>query len=376
MGDKFQSLPGSMVYKSLMDKELIILAVNPRINVGVLDGIFAAAKELNSVIIFELAKSESDLTGGYTGLTPESFARNVKEAAKKADHPWYILHADHLTLKEGNTEEIAAMKELISAQIKEGFSSFAIDASFLFNLKGKNELEQLQRNIEATTEIEKFIRSNMKGKDYGLEVEVGEIGKKDKEGFVYTSKLEATTYIKALNENDVHPQLLAIANGSTHGHVYDNNGNFIQQISINIPQTIEIAKAIRSFNVRIAQHGITGTPLELIEKHFPRGMILKGNVGTHWMDVVWKVLQEKDTKLYKEIWDWTMKTFKAKSPDKPELQIFGKNSKYGIIQFYQKFNDLEPTVVQSIKELAYSEALKFFKAFNSQNSANIIQKVL
>ncbi|HUX99544.1 MAG TPA: class II fructose-bisphosphate aldolase [Candidatus Deferrimicrobium sp.] len=376
MGNEFEPLPGSIVFNALKNQPLIILAANPRINIGVLDGIFEAAKSMNSVVIFELAKSESNLQGGYTGLTPEFFAKNVKTAAIKADYPWFILHADHLTIQKATPEEISEVKELIISQIKVGFSSFAIDASFLFNLDGRNELEHLQRNIEVTTQIANFIKDNMKGKEFGLEVEVGEIGKKDKEGLVYTTVAEAKTYIQSLNKNGIFPHFLAIANGSTHGNIYDAEGNVIDQISINIPRTIEIAKAIEPFNVRIAQHGITGTPLELIEKHFPRGLILKGNVGTHWMNIVWDVLIKSEPVFYKKLWNWTIETFKPKSPKKADKEIFGENAKYGIKQFFNEINALEPQTVEAIKATAYREAIKFLKAFNSQNSVDLVKKAL
>ncbi|MHA1267275.1 MAG: class II fructose-bisphosphate aldolase [Candidatus Helarchaeota archaeon] len=376
MRSEFEPLPGSVVFKALKDLPLIILAVNPRINIGVLDGIFQAAKKVNSVVIFELAKSESDLQGGYTGLTPEMFAENVKNAAKKANFPWYVLHADHLTLKKGNPEEIATVKELILSQIQVGYSSFAIDASFLFNLEGKDEREQLDKNIEVTTEIAHFIKDKMKGREFGLEVEVGEIGKKDEHGFVVTTVEEAKTYIQSLNRNDVYPQYLAIANGSTHGNIYDEKGNIIQQITINIPRTIEIAKAIEPYNVRIAQHGITGTPIELIEKHFPRGLILKGNVGTHWMNICWEILETSEPTLYRTLWQWTLNTFKSKNIGKPDKQIFHKNSKYGIKQFFKEIYSLKEETIEKIREKTYEEALKFFKAFNSGDSVKAIQKIL
>lgn len=376
MSYEFNPLPGSTVYNALKDQPLIILAVNPRINIGVLDGIFEAAKKSNSVIIFELAKSESDLDGGYSGLTPSMFAKNVKKAAVEANYPWYILHADHLTVKSGTPEDIASVKELIMTQIQEGFSSFAIDGSFLFNLNGKNEKEQLQKNIEVTTEIAHFIKDRMKGREFGLEVEVGEIGKKNEAGFVFTTVPEAKTFIQSLNENDVYPNLLAIANGSTHGNIYDEQGNVIEQISINIPQTIEIAKAIAPYNVRIAQHGITGTPLSLIEKHFPRGLILKGNVGTHWMNIVWETFEALEPNLYKKLWNWTINTFKAKNQGKPEKQIFSKNSKYAIKQHFDDIHAINEQTLEKLRERAYEEALQFFKAFNSQNSADLVQKAL
>jgi fructose-bisphosphate aldolase class II len=376
MASGFEPLPGGTVYNALKDQSLIMLAVNPRINIGVLEGILGAAKAMNSVIIFELARSEANLKGGYTGLTPDQFAKNVKAAAKTINHPWYILHADHTTVQKGTAEEVEEVKNLLRAQIKAGYSSFAIDASFLFNTEGTTDYEQLQRNIEITTELANFIKANTKNKNYGLEVEVGEIGKKDSDGFVYTTVAEATTYLEALRENGVVPNLLAIANGSTHGNVYDENGNPIEKITINITRTIEIAEAIAPYDVKLAQHGTTGTPLDLIEKYFPKGMILKCNVGTHWMNIVWEVLKEYDPALFEKIWTWTLETYKPKNSGKSEDEIFGTNGKYAIKTFYDDINNINLETVGAIRETAFSEASKYMEAFNSRDSVELVKKAL
>ncbi len=368
---KYEAIPGSEVYSALKDQSSIILACNPRINIGILDGLFEAAKKMNSVIILELAKSECNLSGGYTGLTPEMFAKNVKEAAERADWPWFIIHGDHLTMKKV-PEDANEVKELILSQIKNGYSSFAIDASFLFNHEGKNAREELEKNIEFTTEIAHFIKSNMKGKEFGLEVEVGEIGKKDEHGLVLTTVDEAVTFINALKENDVHPNLLAIANGSSHGQIFDDAGNPIEQISINIPRTIEIAKAIDKFGVRIAQHGITGTPISLIATEFPKGnVLLKGNVGTYWMLIAWDVLKVFQPDLYKKIWDWVINFKQSKEK---LIQVFGKNSKYAIKQYFDNINAVDEDTQEALKAIAYSEGLKFLKAFNSKDTVKHLKR--
>jgi len=367
---KYEAIPGSEVYDALKDKSSIILACNPRINIGILDGLFAAAKKMNSFLILELAKSECDLSGGYTGLTPELFAKNIKTTAEKIDWPWFIIHGDHLTMKKV-PEDVNTVKDLVREQIKQGYTSFAIDASFLFNHEGKTTREELEENIEVTTEIAKFIKNNMKGKEFGLEVEVGEIGKKDASGLVVTTVDEAVTFISALKENDVHPNLLAIANGSSHGNIYDDAGNPIEQVSINIPRTIEIADAIEKFGVRIAQHGITGTPIGLIATEFPKGKILKGNVGTYWMNIAWDVVKVFNPDLFKKIWDWVI-DFK-KSKDKL-IEVFGKNSKYAIKQYFNEIYAVDEDTQEALKAIAYSEALKFLRAFNSKDTVKALKK--
>ena len=113
---------------------------------------------------------------------------------------------------------------MIDAQIDAGYTSFAIDASHLFNFEGKTSGKSWKRISLATSDLALYIKNRMKGKDFGLEVEVGEIGRKDNHGLILTKPEEAVAFIKALQENDVHPQVLAIANGAPTG-MYDEKGN-------------------------------------------------------------------------------------------------------------------------------------------------------
>ena len=87
------------MYKALMDKGVIIMAANVRVTPGVAKGIFRAAKDLDSAVILEIAKSECDLNRGYTGMLPSDYSDFTCEAAETADHDIWVLHADHITLK-------------------------------------------------------------------------------------------------------------------------------------------------------------------------------------------------------------------------------------------------------------------------------------
>ncbi|MCK5661393.1 MAG: class II fructose-bisphosphate aldolase, partial [Methanosarcinales archaeon] len=274
--------------------------------------------------------------------------------------------------------EIEATKELISAHIEAGYTSFAIDASHLYNFEGKNIKEELEDNIKATTTIAKFIEERMGGKEFGLEVEVGEIGKEDAQGRVLTTPEEAVTYIQALNENGVYPQVLAIANGSAHGNIYDENGNAIEQISIDIPQTKAVVAALKKANlaVNVAQHGITGTPRDLIQSQFPKGDIIKGNVATFWMNLVWDVLKVFEPELYAKIYGWTLDYFRPKFPDMKDHQIFGTYGKFAMAQFFDEISAVDKSTVRAIEAYAYAESLMFFKAFNSEGTGSIVRAAL
>jgi fructose-bisphosphate aldolase class II len=302
----------------------------------------------------------------------------MQEAAQTVRFDVWALHADHITIKSGDSTEIEGTKQLIDAQIQAGYTSFAIDASHLFNFEGKNVRQELDKNIGVTSELARYIKSRMKGKDFGLEVEVGEIGRKDGHGMILTRPEEAVAFIKALQENDVYPQVLAIANGSTHGHVYDERGNVIEQLSIDIPQTKAVAQALRESNlhVGIAQHGITGTPRDLINQHFPKGDIIKGNVGTFWQDVVFSTLKVYEPALYKSIQEWTLENYRAKNPGKKDSQIFDGNCKFAIKEFFREIYAVEEDTQQAIRAMAYAESLVFFKAFSSYGTASLVRKAL
>ncbi len=374
----YEPIPGDVMFRALKDKSAIVMAVNARTTVGVAEGIFRAAKDLDSAVIFEIARTECNQDVGYTGMTPGDYAERIMAAAKKVGFDMWSLHADHITVKKGDAADIAKTKELIDAQVDAGYTSFAIDASHLFDFQGGNLREELALNIDVTTELAKYIEERMGGKPFGLEVEVGEIGKEDSQGKVVTNPDEAVTFIKALNENGVFPQVLAIANGTSHGNVYDAQGNIMEQVSIDIDQTKAVAQALRDAgsDVRIAQHGITGTPRELINTLFPKGDIIKGNVATFWQNLMFDVLQVYDPDLYKEIYDWTMDNYRAKNPGKKDNEIWGKNVKQAIKPFHDRLYALDQDALDTIEALSYAEARIFFRSFGSAGTASIVRKAM
>ncbi len=376
---RFDPIPGNKMFEALYNEEGVIMAVNTRILPGVARGIFSAARDLRAAVIFELAMSESDLDGGYTGLTPHEFSKTVRAIADDVGFGQWALHADHTTVKKGTEDEVKRIKELLKAHISAGYTSFAIDASFLFDLSDTTVLGQLQKNIDVTAELAHFIKEKMGGREFGLEVEVGEIGKKDKGGLVLTTVEEATTFIDQLQKRKVFPQVLAIANGSTHGNIYDQHGNLIEQVSINIERTVEVAKAIEPFKVRIAQHGITGTPLRLINTQFPKGLIIKGNVGTLWQNLAWEVFSVFEPELLGDIHNWTLGKYRDEAAQKGitrNNEIIGKYSKYAIKEFKTRMDDLSEETKHALEARTYAEALLFFKAFSAVGTADKVREYL
>ena len=73
-------IPGSTILKGISGHKAIVMAANVRITT-VAQGIFQAARDTDSAVFMELARSECDLKGGYTGLTPKDFSEKVQKAA-------------------------------------------------------------------------------------------------------------------------------------------------------------------------------------------------------------------------------------------------------------------------------------------------------
>ena len=285
-----------------------------------------AAQDLQAIIGFEIAKSE--LT--YTGYTPKQFVETIIDYAEKNRFTMpFFIHADHLTVKKES--EIEEVKKLINDELKAGFTSFAIDASYL----------PLEKNIEITIELAELIPKSL-----GLEVEVGEISKE--KGL--TTVEEAKKFVLTLVQHNVYPDLLAINNGSKHGNYQKD-----EKIFIDLERTNEIYREIIPYGLAgIAQHGTTGTPEEILNK-FKESGIRKANVATEWQNIVHRHLPSA---LKKEIENWCKNK--------------GKDIKYASVVFMDEINHLPEENVKEIESESYLVAQKFIKIFNSTGSANIL----
>lgn len=327
-------LNGHDVFRNIRDEKIIVMACNTRIK-AVIPGIMKAAIETDSLVAFELAKSESDLKGGYTGMTPQMYFETLIAYAEEIgfDRP-FIIHGDHLTVKTTNEDEIRATEELIAEQLKVGFTSFALDASF----------NPEDDNIRITSRMAKPIVE----RELGLETEVGEIKTVGSSGEITTVE-EARVFIEELVGQGITPDLLGINNGSKHGNYLEG-----EEISIDLVRTGECYDAVKHHGVCIAQHGITGTPLHLVGRFADNG-IRKGNVGTEWQNIAHRHLPED---LMQQMRSWAEEA--------------GKDLKFATRQFYGEIDDIPAKNMQAIEDNARKTAVEYFKAFRAVGSASML----
>lgn len=316
----------------------VIMAANIRIK-HVIPGIMRAAQEMEAVVAFEIAKSESGIDGGYTGLHPFLFVDTIIDYAARLNFQMpFFIHGDHITVKNTKEEEIESARQLIAVEMNAGFTSFAIDASF-------NELED---NIRITKELAKPIFDC----GYGLEVEVGEIKHTGTEAELTTPE-EAIAFIKGLVDGGIQPDLLAINNGSKHGNYLKG-----EKISIDLKRTKKIYDLIKPYNVAIAQHGITGTPANIMAKFADHG-IRKGNVGTEWQNIAHKGLPFN---LLERMQKWAKEN--------------NKDIKFATKAFKGEIDEIPEENKKTIEQMAYEEACQLIKIFKMEGAANKVAKEL
>ena len=103
---EYSPISGSKIFEAIKDNDAIIMATNIRYIPGVTDGLFKAAKESESPLIIEIARSECNLERGYIGYTPQEFADKIQQSANKVGFSCWALHADHIGIKKGDDEDI------------------------------------------------------------------------------------------------------------------------------------------------------------------------------------------------------------------------------------------------------------------------------
>ncbi len=142
--------------------------------------------------------------------------------------------------------------------------------------------------------------------------------------------------------------MLAISNGSVHGHYGEG-----QLPHIHLRRTYDIAQAIKPYGVNgIAQHGTTGTP-NIILDQFPEHEIKKANVATNFQDLVWEHLPEG---LKEDMEEW------KEENDKSSI-------KYGLTEFRDEIMKIDEEYKEKIYDATYERTREIIRLFNAQGLA-------
>jgi fructose-bisphosphate aldolase class II len=158
---------------------------------------------------------------------------------------------------------VAEAQVEIPTLFEAGITSIAIDASHL------PDAENLLANIALAPYVPTWA---------GYETEVGEI--KGKSGL--STPEEALFLIKGLNAHDIHPDWIALNNGTTHGIEASATG-------IQVGLTARIHEALAPYGISGAQHGTSGNSSEKLREIAAKTATTKANVATALQMVSWGV---------------------------------------------------------------------------------------
>jgi fructose-bisphosphate aldolase class II len=345
---------GKALLQAARANNAMIMATNIRCRLPV-EGIVQASMATDAPVMYEIAKSEL----GYTEFTPASFVEYIIRENERLGNTKvpFAIHGDHITVKK--PEEVDGVRALIAEELEAGFTSFAIDASHMPN----------EQNLAAVLELARPIV----GAGLSLEVELGEIGAKSGSAEGFTKPEEAEWFIRELVGQGIHPDLLAINNGSIHGTYFGTS-----QEGIQLELTRSIWEAIQPWSVDIAQHGITGTSLDKITSFINYG-IRKGNVGTFWQNISFGLAMNQNgnaittagkdyikrpyrgvpDELWQEMCAWAVETGNT-----------GGNIKNANKPFAARLSAIPRKAKKRISRQACEEAIRLFEATHSIGLAN------
>lgn len=350
---------GRDIFKAMKDSGVIVLAANARCPITA-KGVLRAAKKHNAAVLIEIAKSEANYCGSnFTNLPDYA----VKYSAELGHGAVFGVHVDHYSIKgpDDVMKAVTQMGEIVGA----GFTSLAIDASHLDDWN----------NLCATRDVAQHLPAY-----FGLEAEVGEI----KGPGEFSTVEEATYFIGGLNSWGIFPDLIAISNGSKHGNYDKTEG---QDEGINLDRTLEIANALKPYNVSIAQHGISGTDIEGKCSKFRHYGIVKGNVATLFQNIVLGIKMEPDTGnaviengtyvkeadrgIPVELWDEIVAWADAKGMSRKSGDYKKAN-----LPFCEKILALPDKYLNRIIDETEAWTERFIKAFGSEDSADKVIEVV
>ncbi len=249
---------GKAVDRAMLKKgQAMTIAANSRSN-AVLRGALLAAQKADAAVILEIARSESN----YCNVTMWNIARQADQAMNELGITVPVaIHADHYGIKKPGdvAEALAEIPTLFEA----GITSIAIDASHL------PDEENLLANIALAPAVPGWA---------GYETEVGEI--KGKSGL--STPDEALFLIRGLNANGIHPDWIALNNGTTHGIEASATG-------IQVELTAEIHQALAPYGISGAQHGTSGNSSDKLKQIASLTRTTKANVATALQMIAWGV---------------------------------------------------------------------------------------
>jgi fructose/tagatose bisphosphate aldolase len=250
---------GKAIDRAMLAKgSAISIAANGR-SYFAIRGALQAAQRANAALIVEIAKSEGGASA-YCAVSLWNIARHVDALCNELGITVPVaIHADHYGIK--GEADVEKAKVEIPSMFDAGITSIAIDASYL------PDDENLLASLELCPTVPSWA---------SLETEVGEI--KGSDGL--STAEEAIFLIRGLNAHGIHPDWIALNNGTSHGLEASGQG-------IQVELTAEIHAALVKYGISGAQHGTSGNNSDRLRRIAAETRTTKANVATALQMISW-----------------------------------------------------------------------------------------
>lgn len=351
---------GKFIDLAMLEKgRAICMAANGR-NQFVIRGALKAAQRANAALIVEIARSEGG-ANAYCAVNLWNIARQVDAVCNELGITIPVaVHADHYGIKK--MEDVEPARTEIPSLFDAGITSIAIDASHMPD----------DKNLLASIDLINSVVPEWAG----LETEVGEI--KGSEGL--STVEEAKFLIQGLNAHGIHPNWIALNNGSSHGIQASDQG-------IQVDLTAKIHEALTPYNVSGAQHGTSGNHSDRLREIARQTRTTKANVATALQMVSWGVEVNAYGNAITDS-DGNFRKVKGEGVAEPlwdEMRAFaeskgwaGGNFKKLNLPFESKLlgqpKEIRDRMVKRVEDFAYSMMVDVFNARDTAPLA--IEKIL
>lgn len=351
---------------------------------------FISGLRLNTPVLFIIYRSQVDLKkfnhsdhDGYTTWNQIDLMKRVEIIAAEVNFnlPFEIIR-DHggITFDPEMIEEVKnareekrkinpnilneaneRARESFTADKMAGITSFHIDNSLLYNPQIKSITERIEPVLSLTVEHIQYLENlHDYREDYGLEIQVNEIGTKrntDPEEFKYFMK-ELASRLKAKGIFRM-PDFIAANIGTTHG---------IGQEEPNIDLMNQLDHIARTYNARFSSHGTSGVSNEYLIQ-FPK-YVGKANVDSALTMKRIKAIKELAPEQYQKISNYILNTPLAKkSRIDTDSSVDDEEIVLEISRFYMQRNDVKSilntipiTIQNNILEQMISAITYYFKS--------------
>jgi fructose/tagatose bisphosphate aldolase len=334
-----------------------------------------AERNGSGAFVFEIARSEM----GYTNQSPLEYSSVVLAAALKEGYegPVFVqgdhFQANAVKFSENPSNEIGALKSLISDAVAAGFYNIDVDSSTLVDLSKPDLKGQQLRNYEVCAELAWFIRRiEPSGITVSVGGEIGEIGHQN------STPEDLHAFMTGLREKLgaglVGISKISVQTGTTHGGVVLPDGS-VAQVNLDFDTLKTLSKIARDeYGLAGAvQHGASTLPPEAFHK-FAECETAEVHLATEFQNMIYDS-RHFPSSLKKRIYDWLRVNARNEAKQgETEEQFLYKTRKRALGPFKKEIMSLPEKTRSAIADEIEEKFDFLFRQLGAVDRKDLVEK--